>query len=70
MKCFDKLLTDFVAAVATGNLRIETVEQKRVVTVLAKEAIKRGLSINGFEELTHIESTEYGKQRRSEPVFI
>jgi hypothetical protein len=49
MKCFDHLLDDFVSAARTGNLRANTEVQRKVFSVLAKEAAKRGVSINEFD---------------------
>jgi hypothetical protein len=46
MKCFDHLLTDFVVAARTGNLRYHTEEQRRVFSVLIGEAKRRGIDIN------------------------
>jgi hypothetical protein len=45
MKCFNKLLDDFVSAAANGTLCVETEEQRRICMVLAKEAAARGIVV-------------------------
>lgn len=50
MKCFNKLLEDFVAAAAAGQLVAKTEEQRRILAVLAKEAAARGIVVDGFDD--------------------
>jgi len=50
MKCFDKLLQDFVSAARSGQVLEPTTEtQRRVMHVLAKKAADQGIELDGFE---------------------
>jgi len=49
MKCFDKLLQDFVSAARSGQVLEPTTEtQRMVMDVLAKKAADQGIELNGF----------------------
>jgi hypothetical protein len=50
MKCFDKLLQDFVSAARSGQVLEPTTEtQRRVMHVLVKKAADQGIELDGFE---------------------
>lgn len=50
MKCFDKLLQEFVSASRSGQVLEPTTEtQRRVMDVLAKKAADQGIALSGFE---------------------
>ena len=56
MKCFDKLLQDFVSAARSGQvLEARTETQRRVMSVLAQKAADQGIELSGFEirEMAH-----------------
>jgi hypothetical protein len=62
MKCFDKLLQDFVSAARSGQiLEVRTETQKRVMSVLAKRAADQGIELNGFEIRELGESNDHSR---------
>jgi hypothetical protein len=60
MRCFNKLLDDFVAAARSGRTpEVRTETQRIVMSVLAKRAVEQGIELNVFNsesETTRCES--------------